>query len=723
MLPSSARSQRPKCLSLFSQSEAYGKPVRRAVGLLKRVFEQHPHLSEAWAAVAGSRAQSDNAPDPKCVPALSSWAIVSIRLIARCTSILGAQSTLRDAEEWFLGSHKSKYTLAGEIPSHLDCEACSLLESFQYDHNLFDLLPYVLDPLGPGSRLSIRVDASTKAARNTKKQDGVFYTPPDVADYITGTAIRLHPRYPSLVSVLDPACGTGVFLRSALKCFQTFAVAPQDAFLTATNNLYGIDIDPLAVQAACFVLFADTFQAQSVASKVPWSVWHQLRLNLVVADALTVSHSPTHTADSPGHADLKARIAKGYVEPLLADTQAFDGLPLFSNTLILSKRFPALAAGVDTLIGNPPYATIGYRADAQALSERFETFDSARNRAKQDFYPLFVELMWQLTNPNGSSAGMVLPLSLSYHEGSQFTALRRAIASNGGHWRFAFFDREPHALFGEDVKTRNAIAFRTISECRSQEVRSVTFETGSMLKWRSVSRNQLFASISHTPLKEKSIEGGIPKLGTQLEYAALEQIRTASRPLSSLWSACAAFAPKDVSGASEQTLFVGSTAYNFLNVFFRHRILPAPRAPWSTNKVHAVTFTDRQFACAAFALLSSRLAFWLWRVHGDGFHVPQKFLSQMPFPTRAMEVSTLTALAGLGLDMWQHLQDHQIVAVNGGRQSLAYRPPAGSKPRDQIDATLVECMGLSPAFADFLHVYTDATVAGEVMSAVNATTE
>jgi len=30
----------------------------------------------------------------------------------------------------------------------------------------------------------------------------------------------------------------------------------------------------------------------------------------------------------------------------------------------------------------------------------------------------------------------------------------------GGTWRCAFFDREPHALFGEDVETRNAILFR-----------------------------------------------------------------------------------------------------------------------------------------------------------------------------------------------------------------------------------------------------------------------
>jgi hypothetical protein len=52
---------------------------------------------------------------------------------------------------------------------------------------------------------------------------------------------------------------------------------------------------------------------------------------------------------------------------------------------------------------------------------------------------------------------MVVPLSLACNESAQYQACRARIASAPGHWRFAFFDREPHALFGEDVKTRNVI--------------------------------------------------------------------------------------------------------------------------------------------------------------------------------------------------------------------------------------------------------------------------
>ena len=69
-------------------------------------------------------------------------------------------------------------------------------------------------------------------------------------------------------------------------------------------------------------------------------------------------------------------------------------------------------------------------------------------------------MMWELTRPSRNSSGMVVPLSLAYSSREQMVAIRRAIMGSGGRWRFAFFDREPHALFGEEVKVRNAIVFR-----------------------------------------------------------------------------------------------------------------------------------------------------------------------------------------------------------------------------------------------------------------------
>lgn len=716
MTSKSGATRIPKSRTLSRKAQHFGEPVRRAVGLLARALEPQPPVALAWARVLGPRARPETAPDNQNIPVLVAWGVVSMHLVGRCGGALASDATLEDAEAWFCGppTYAGTSSLTSFLPARTAREACSLLEGIAAPQDLIELLPYVLDPHGPGSRLSVRADASTQTARDAKKRSGVFYTPPDVADYITRTAIQLHTDAPSTLTVLDPACGTGVFLRSALKYILALNTTASDAFAVASRCLYGIDIDPLAVQAACFVLLADTFQAASASAMTPWGAWHQLRLNLAVADALTLTATGANHEAAGARRQLKRKLASAYVPPAEADSHSFHGLPLFSAPLSLQERLPELAAGADVLVGNPPYADIGYREDADFLSKRFATFDQSRNRGKQDLYPLFIELMWQLTKPQCSAAGMVVPLSLACHEGSQFVDCRKALGESGGHWRFAFFDREPHALFGEDVKTRNTIVFRRACDTRTPRQRALRIDTGPMLKWRSTSREQLFESITFTPLMDIDIAPGIPKLSTALERDVLSCIQARSRPLASVWSACHAIAPDDVGKATRRHVFAGSTAYNFINVFFRHDLPLPDRAPSSTNKVHALEFVDSCTANAAFAVLSSRLSFWLWRVYGDGFHVTRRFLSRLPFPSQPPRKGGPGSLSTLGSEMWQELQQQQVVSVNGGRQSIAYRPCSDSSPRDQIDKVLIGRLGLPENFAAFLRTYTNAVVAGEM---------
>ena len=54
---------------------------------------------------------------------------------------------------------------------------------------LADLLPYILDPHGPGSRLSVMRDPRTKTARATPRVHGFFYTPADVAEHMVQAAL------------------------------------------------------------------------------------------------------------------------------------------------------------------------------------------------------------------------------------------------------------------------------------------------------------------------------------------------------------------------------------------------------------------------------------------------------------------------------------------------------------------------------------------------------
>jgi hypothetical protein len=146
----------------------------------------------------------------------------------------------------------------------------------------------------------------------------------------------------------------------------------------------------------------------------------------------------------------------------------------------LDAVFPAIKEGPHLVIGNPPYADLGLRGDLPELARRFSSLGRAP-RASDDLYPLFFEQMIRLAAPDAHGGALVLPLSLACNTGAQFVALRQLISQTSGSWRFAFFDREPHALFGEDVKTRNTIILWT----RAKTERASSIFTGPLRKWRA----------------------------------------------------------------------------------------------------------------------------------------------------------------------------------------------------------------------------------------------
>ncbi len=635
-----------------------------------------------------------------------------MRIVGRSLGALSARASLRAGEAWFLGSTLPSGSFADRLGDLVDREAVQALESFAYDDDLRDMLPYVLDAHGPGSRASVMKDPGTQKSRQAKRASGIFYTPSDVAEYIAGKTLgepSLWP-YPG-PRVLDPSCGSGVFLKAILDL--TVRRTPGlDRLAFVQRSLHGIDVNPLAVEAACFVLLHECLAAGWRRSdESPWSRWHRIRCNLCVADALTFQVADLNHDCADALARVRSRLDDGYLPPAAEQAAPVGATTLFSEGRSLGSVFPALAAGADVVIGNPPYAKIGPRADAAALERRFASI-SARTVAGSDYFPVFVEMMWRLARPGGSASGMVVPLSLACSRRSQMSVLRRAIAASGGQWRFAFFDREPHALFGEEVKTRNTIAFRHDGRSDAGST-AAAIETGPLRKWTSRQRNRLFDSIDFTPISDNgiSITTGIPKLDgaeSALVFGRLARLTSRLREMCSSVSSCL---PADVArGDADACVFVAGTAYNFLNVFRPHRRLPAQRAPWSASMVQSLEFGGEEQAARGFALLCSRISYWLWRVNEDGFHVSRSFLLELPFNDRTFDKTERETLTQLGTRLWDRVQSHQIVSINGGRQTVAYRPDTGEEIRDEIDALILAAIGVDPSFGKYLREFTRTVV-------------
>ena len=525
-------------------------------------------------------------------------------------------------------------------------------------------IKFGLDPHGPGSRLSVMRDPKTKTARATRRVHGVFYTPADVAEHMV-QAVLSEIDASSDLRILDPACGTGVFLRAAL---YTLFAQGSDPIDVAQHCLFGMDIDPWSVDGTAYVLLHDALSLSESLSNSPATLWSCIRRNLAVADALSVD---------PANAPVRLRL--------------FD-FSTQQRRLSIDQVFPAMERAPNVIVGNPPYAAISGRSDLSELADVFTTFP-VKGTGTGDMHPLFFEQMVRLADHSASGA-MVIPLSIAFSGGQQYVAMRQLIEQTSGTWKFSFFDREPHALFGEDVKTRNTIITwkRTSTDRESRKM------TGPLLKWRGYDRARMLRGISHTEV-HCSIADGIPKLSSDLQSEALDCLTTQGSTMSDLVKSFYTTSLEHTFAADLKTLFVGGTAYNFLNVLFRPPTFLQPQTGiMSTNTMHALSFSTVRDAFAAFALLSSGVSFWLWHILGDGFHVSRGFLENFPLGPNLFNAETFGCLSGTGEELWRDLQSHPVESMNRGRMSLSFPASRLREQQRAIDRIIIEATTLPPAF-------------------------
>lgn len=513
-----------QAMSLETVTATKGKGLREAVAEMASAFSRSDLIGDfqtvftpRYCGVALS------AMLPGRVAQRAAWNIASIWLL--CRHALGEKRGLVEAEDWFRASviipaRRFSEVLPPETRWFVEQQLCGL----PIDTSFWEMLPYLLEEYGTGSRASVMRDPDTAQARDAKRKEGVYPTPFDVAEYMVRHCLQGAHDIACEQLCLDPACGTGVFFLAMLNAARDGGAADFDSFEYVSRHLHGLDVSGHALDACAFVLLRACWGDVERRGLSPWSAWHRLRMNLVEADALTVQ-SLRMTDSQSKHEIRFSDIAKGltttpssYVEADAAEPGKSGGaFGLFGEAgKCLQDLFPKVVRGFNVLVGNPPYAMLGERGDMAELIENFQALPDSGDVSRANLFPLFIEMMWRFTAP-GSAAVLVTPLSIAYHGGRQYENCRRAMSAAGGRWQFAFFDREPHALFGEEVKTRNTILFRFEDEQTPPRGQIAEIETGPLRKWTSRTRHALFDSISFTALGRSAIIHGIPKLSGDMQ--------------------------------------------------------------------------------------------------------------------------------------------------------------------------------------------------------------
>lgn len=124
-----------------------------------------------------------------------------------------------------------------------------------------------------------------------QKNDKAFYTPEYLADYIIKETVGVCLTTAKECKVLDPACGSGIFLVEALKQIIDKSV-DENGYIKDNNklkrlieeNIYGVDLNPEAIDITIFSLYLTLFDYKDPKSLEGFKLPNLKNKNLFVCD-------------------------------------------------------------------------------------------------------------------------------------------------------------------------------------------------------------------------------------------------------------------------------------------------------------------------------------------------------------------------------------------------------------------------------------------------------
>ena len=331
-----------------------------------------------------------------------------------------------------------------------------------------DILGHVYERfLGKVIRLTPGRQVKVEEKPEVRKAGGVFYTPTYIVDYIVrqtvgplvegktpgqvggaGGARGVGAQHAAPLRILDPACGSGSFLLGAYQFLldwhlQEYLKDPErwrkgkrpalepvsgangggyrlsieERKRILMNNLYGVDIDPQAVEVTKLSLLLKVLEGEGMASQMsflPERVLPDLGRNIKCGNSL-IGTEFFGLDFYAGKLDLPD-------EETVRRVNAFDWTAEFPDAMA--------AGGFDAVIGNPPYIRIQALQEWAPLEvEHYKAAYRAASKGNYDIYVVFVEKGLRLLNGRGR-LGFILPHKFF---NAQYGEPLRRVLSEGQH--------------------------------------------------------------------------------------------------------------------------------------------------------------------------------------------------------------------------------------------------------------------------------------------------
>jgi len=357
---------------------------------------------------------------------------------------------------FYFSAEKGRHEPPDEITLGLDIDdklLRDLLRGLYYPDSPYeftvlssDILGLVYEQfLGKVIRLTAGHHAVVEDKPEVKKAGGVYYTPVYIVDYIVRQTVgklveNKTPKQVAKLRVLDPACGSGSFLINAYQFLldwhrdwytahkpENLAKGRTPALVETTtgwkltvserkrillNNIFGVDIDPQAVEVTKLSLLLKVLEGESEQTIQPYlRLFHERALpdlgnNIKCGNSLI----------GPDFYQQKEL-------PFLSDDER-----LRINVFDWDAEFPEImkSGGFDAVIGNPPYIPTEMinELEKKYLQEKYPQIER-----KYDSAPVFILAMIRKLTGRGR-LGFIS--SVTWQTGENYKKLRNYLFNQAG---------------------------------------------------------------------------------------------------------------------------------------------------------------------------------------------------------------------------------------------------------------------------------------------------
>jgi len=417
-----------------------------------------------------------------------------------------------------------------------------------------DILGQVYEQfLGKVIRLTAGHRAKVEDKPEVKKAGGVYYTPTYIVDYIVENTVgklleKKTPKQAERLRILDPACGSGSFLIGAYQYLlgwhrdyyaehdpakwarkrparvyegpagetstgsvRAWRLTTEERKRILLNNVYGVDIDPQAVEVTKLSLLLKVLEGLGRGT-LERRFFHERLLPDLASNIKC------------GNSLIGPDFYEGKQLELLDDEERYR-----INVFDWDKEFAEImeAGGFDAVIGNPPY---GFH---QIHPENVKPYFKKRfvsSHGSYEHYFLFYEQTLGLLRENGMH-GFITPVTWLTIPSAQ--ALRRFVLAKYSLRRIAWL---PALVFAKaQVNTLVSI----MSKSRPD---AVHVEIHTALGFRQAPAEQ--RSYRQSDFTERDYSIGIFERAG--DKAILDKIASASRPLDCFGRPCSGYNPYEV---------------------------------------------------------------------------------------------------------------------------------------------------------------------------------